>query len=252
MNVIKKGVKMKNKKIIITIIVITILIIITGYLYLKNKTYTYICFKEEFTGGNYVSEEHLKECTTNKKLPSGIITKKSQLLTNDPKKNYVLIHNITYQKEEYLYEKDFYITNYEKNTETEIYLLKELSVKTQKSSEDEMIKYHIYIKDEKLYATNLNTKKESIIFDKEKVRNIAVRPICCAGEGNLIILTTEGNVYISEKDCNYWFSFDFPFQKIDVTNIISLKLKPQNDLDIVKDLYGVNASGEEYLLHKLN
>ena len=108
------------------------------------------------------------------------------------------------------------------------------------------------IKNEKLYATNLTTKEESLIFDKESVANIAVRPFCCAGEGYLLILTTNGNVYISEKDCNYWFSFDFPFKKLNGSNIVSLKLIPASDYDTVKNLYGIDSNGKEILLQKFN
>lgn len=243
---------MKNKKIIITIIIIILTAILVTYLYLTNRKYTYICFNQEIIGGNFIIEDYLKECTTNNKLPEGVVTNKSQLLTNEEETHYVLIENITYQPEEIIYQKDFYVTSYSKNTESEIYLLKELLVTNLGSNELELTKYNIYIKDAKLYATNLNTNEESLIFDKEKVANIAVRPICCAGDGNLLILTTNGNVYFSEKDCNYGFSFNFPFKKLDVTNIVSFKLKPKTDTDIVKDLYGINSQGEEVLLHKVN
>ena len=241
-----------KKKIMIISIITTIILITIVSLYSVNRKYTYICFKEEFTGGNFVEEKHLTECTTNKKLEKGVITNKEELKSKNPKENYVLIDNITYKPKEFIYKKDFYITHYEKNTETEVPLLTELSVKTQKSSEDEMINYHIYIKNEKLYATNLNEKKDALIFDKEKVKNIAVRPICCAGEGLLIILTQKGNIYLSEHDVNYWFSFNFPFKKLNASNIDTLKLKPKKDLDIVKDLYGITLNGEKILLHTLN
>ena len=103
-----------------------------------------------------------------------------------------------------------------------------------------------------MYAKNLDTKKEQIIFDKEKVSNIAIRSICCTGNGLLLILTEEGNVYISEKDVNYFFNFNFPFTKLEVSNIIAFKLIPAFDYDYAKNLYGINKNKEEILLHKLN
>ena len=57
---------------------------------------------------------------------------------------------------------------------------------------------------------------------------------------------------MSEKDCNYAFSFDFPFKKLDVKDIVSFKLIPVADYDIVKNLYGVDSKGNEILLHKMN
>lgn len=118
--------------------------------------------------------------------------------------------------------------------------------------EEELIEYKVMIKNKKLYATNLETDEERVIFDKEEVSNIAVRPICCTGNGNLLILTTKGNVYLSEKDCNYSFSFDFPFQKLEAQDIVAFKLIPASDNDVTKNLYGVDSKGNQILLQKIN
>lgn len=114
------------------------------------------------------------------------------------------------------------------------------------------VSYDVYIKDNKLYAKKLSTNEEKIVFDKEEVKGIAVRPICCTGNGNLLILTTNGNVYMSNNDCNYFYTFNMKYNKLDVKDIVSFKLIPVNDYDIVKNLYGVDSKGNEILLHKIN
>ena len=141
---------------------------------------------------------------------------------------------------------------YEKETTEEIELRMELDLSNHGNSSDEFIKYKAYVKDNKLYGINLSTNEEMVVFDKEPVKNIAVRRICCAGDGYLLILTTNGNVYMSEKDCNYAFSFDFPFKKTDVKDIVSFKLIPAYDYDVAKNLYAVDSRGNEILLHKIN
>lgn len=142
--------------------------------------------------------------------------------------------------------------NNEKATTEVIELKTEVELTNHGNSSEELVKYKVYVKNQKLYATNLKTKEEKIVFDKELVKNIAIRRICCTGDGYLLILTTNGNVYMSEKDCNYAFSFNFPFKKLEVTDIVSFKLIPAFDYDMAKNLYGVDSEGKEILLHKMN
>lgn len=243
---------MKNKKLII--ILISVMIIITGliiYFYENNKEYEYICFNMDVYKETLITEFYLEECTSSKRLPKGVITKKEDLIINDGYKSYMQIKDV-YKEGEMLYKEDFIVYEYPKATETNIDLLNEVEVMYLGSGFDEPIKYRVYIKENKLYATNLNTSEESVIFNDEEVSSIAIRPVCCTGNGNLLILTSNGNVYISEKDCNYAFSFDFPFKKLDATNIISFKLVPAFDYDFTKNLYGINKNNEEILLQKLN
>lgn len=140
----------------------------------------------------------------------------------------------------------------DKTTVEEIKLKTEIEVTNHGNSDSDLVKYKVYIKDSKLYAVNLKNNEEKIVFDKEYVKNIAIRSICCAGNGYLLILTDDGNVYMSAKDCNYNFSFDFPFKKLDVSNIEKFKLVPAFDYDMARNLYGVDKNGNEILLHKMN
>lgn len=143
---------------------------------------------------------------------------------------------------------------YEKATIDEIELKTEVdtSYLGLGGSDPELVKYKVYIENNKLYAKKIDTNEVKVIFDKEPVKNIAVRKICCTGDGYLLILTVNGNVYMSEKDCNYGFSFDFPFKKLDAKDIVSFKLIPVADYDLAKNLYGVDSKGNEILLHKMN
>lgn len=143
-------------------------------------------------------------------------------------------------------------SKHEKATTTEIELNTEIDTMNHGNSEEELVKYKVYIKNNKLYAKSLKTNEEKTIFDKEPVKNIATRNICCGGNAYLLILTTNGNVYMSEDDCNYDFTFDFPFKKLDAKNIVSFKLVPVTDYDFAKNLYGVDSEGKEILLHKMN
>ena len=134
-------------------------------------------------------------------------------------------------------------------------LLKEATFKTDEGktilNEEDFITYHVFIDENVLYAVNEDNNEKRVIFDKENVKNIAIMPICCAGDGNLLILTEYGNVYISEKDCNYSFSFDFPFKKLDVSDIVSFKLVPTDEYSYYNmDLYGINSKNEEVLVQK--
>ena len=143
---------------------------------------------------------------------------------------------------------------YEKATIDEIELKTEVdtSYLGLGGSDPELVKYKVYVENNKLYAKKIDTNEEKVIFDKESVKNIAVRKICCTGDGYLLILTVNGNVYMSEKDCNYGFSFNFPFKKLDAKDIVSFKLIPVADYDLVKNLYGVDSKENEILLHKMN
>lgn len=146
-------------------------------------------------------------------------------------------------------EKDY---EYEKAKITEIELKTEVDTMNHGNSDEEIVKYKTYIKNNKLYAKNLNTNEEKMIFDKEPVKNIATRNICCTGNAHLLILTTSGNVYMSNEDSNYGFTLNIKFNKLDAKNIVSFKLIPTADYDYVKNLYGVDSDGKEILLHKIN
>lgn len=241
---------MKNKKIILLILVITLLIIGGTIYYLNTKEYKYICFNTSIAEGDVISENLLDECITNIKPSKEVITDKNKLIVDTPYAWYKSLKE--YNKGEKLHEKDFILYESPKEIATELELLTEVEVMNHGNDEDELIKYKAFVENNKLYAINRKTNEKRLIFDKEKIEGIAVRPFCCAGEGWLLILTTSGNVYISEKDLHYQFSFNFPFKKLEASDIKSFKLIPASDYDVVKNLYGVTSTGKEILLQKLN
>ena len=241
---------MKKNKIILVFSLLFVVLGICIYLFLSNREYKYVCFNMDINKDTLVIEEYLEECISKERLDKNVITDKNDLLTDDVFVSYRLLKD--YKKGEKLYKDDFALYEAPRAASSDIELLTELEVMNHGNSSEDFTKYKAYIKDKKLFAVNLNTNEEKMIFDKEEVLGIAVRPFCCAGEGYLLILTTSGNVYISEKDCNYAFGFDFPFIKLDGSDIVSLKLIPENDIDFVKNLYGINSKGEEILLQKFN
>lgn len=221
------------------------------YIFGLNQRYKYICFNTDITKDTLIIADYLDVCTTNKKFSDEVITDKNTILSEDPYISYKLIKDIV-KKGEMLYIEDFTLYEQERPAEEEINLLTELKVSSIKDSngnvlQNDLIKYNIYIKNNKLYATNLNTGEIQLIFDKEEVVNIAVKPTCCTGEGYLLILTKTGNVYISENDCNYSFTFNYPFKSLEVTDIVGFKLISITD-DMQKELYGIKNNGEEILL----
>lgn len=241
---------MKENKIIFVVSLVFVVLGICIYLFLSNREYKYVCFNMDINEDTLVIEEYLEECISTEKLDEDVITDKDDLLTDDVFISYRLLKD--YKKGEKLYKNDFALYEAPRAASSDIELLTELEVMNHGNSSEDFTKYKAYIKDKKLFAVNLNTNEEKMIFDKEEVLGIAVRPFCCAGEGYLLILTTNGNAYISEKDCNYAFGFDFPFIKLDGSDIVSLKLISENDIDFVKNLYGINSKGEEILLQKFN
>lgn len=240
---------MKKKLIIGSFILLLIIILI--FIITRDKEYKYICLNMDLSAEEIIDESKLTECTTKDTLPDGALTKKEQLLFHDYHKKYMLKSGILIKKGDILYKEYFDYYEDPKQTTTELQLLDELEVIGHAKSPDEATKYKIFIKDNKLYAINETTNETKIVFDKEEIKKMASRPLCCTGNANLLLLTNSGNVYISEKDSNYSFSFNFPFIKLEATDIVSFKLIPYDDYDFIKNLYGINSKGEEVLLQEM-
>ena len=239
---------MKNKINIITIIIL-ILIITIIFIYINKKEYTYICLNKTLIKDEYVLEDNLKECVTKNKLPKDTIINKYELIDKREGYNYILIKD-KYEPNEILSKDDFKLIMTKKISVTDIALLKEVEVLDHGSSSEDFTRYKAYIKDGKLYAINLNNNQEKMIFDKEEIKNIAIRPYCCAGNSKLIILTTNGNVYLSKQDCTYSFNFNIEFIKLEISDIKAFKLIPNKEDDIVKSLYGINSKNIEILINE--
>ena len=57
---------------------------------------------------------------------------------------------------------------------------------------------------------------------------------------------------MSDEDCNYFFTFNMKYTKLNAKNIVSFKLVPLFDYDVAKNLYGIDSEGKEILLHRMN
>ena len=57
---------------------------------------------------------------------------------------------------------------------------------------------------------------------------------------------------MSDEDCNYFFTFNMKYTKLNAENIVSFKLVPLFDYDVAKNLYGIDSEGNEILLHRMN
>lgn len=238
---------MNNKKNIIIILICISIILLITIIYINTKEYKYICLNKVLYQGEFVLETDLNICTTKNKLLKNTITNKNELLDEREDYNYQLIKE-KYEPGEILYKEDFELKTPTKVEVTDITLLNEVEVLDHGKHSEDFTKYKAYIKDGKLYAINLFNQQEKVVFDKEKVKNIAIRPYCCAGNTKLLILTTTGNVYLSNQDCTYSFNFDITFSKLKVENITSFKLIPNEENDIVKSLYGINNNNEKILI----
>lgn len=221
-------------------------IILVGIYFNNNREYRYVCFNQDMIKEQTVREEYLDECISKDRLPKGVITDKSEILTDDEWTSYIIKID-KYIKGEMLYKDDFILHEYPKSEVVDIQLLNELEVVDHGNGFENIETYRLYIEDKKLYANNKDTGENRLIFDKEEVKNIALRSLCCAGDSRLLILTTNGNVYISLKNATYGFNFDseFLFDKLKVSDVVSFKLVPKDDIDIVKDLYVIDSSGNE-------
>lgn len=250
----KKEEKKMNILTKVVMIIVFVVMVIVFVIMRFNLKYEYVCFNRDMQKDEVVFESYLDICTTRKELPQGVVINKSELIS-DVEHTYYKLEKDIYKKGDMLYKKDFTIYEEEKVEEKVLTLLKEATFKTDEGktilNEEDFITYHVFVDENVLYAVNEDNNEKRVIFDKENVKNIAIMPICCAGDGNLLILTEYGNVYISEKDCNYSFSFDFPFKKLDVSDIVSFKLVPTDEYSYYNmDLYGINSKNEEVLIQK--
>jgi len=237
---------MNKKRLLIILGGIVLCIILIGIYLNSNIEYSYVCFNRDMIRDQTVREEYLDECISKEKLPKGVITDRDEIVTGDEWFAYI-IKKDEYKAGDMLYKKDFILHEYPKSEVVDIQLLNELEVVDHGNGFENIETYRLYIEDKKLYANNKDTGETRLIFGTEEVKNIALRGLCCAGDSRLLILTAGGNVYISLKNATYGFNFDseFLFDKLNVSNVVSFKLVPKDDIDVVKDLYVIDDNGNE-------
>ena len=91
-----------------------------------------------------------------------------------------------------------------------------------------------------------NNKDDKLLFNQEKVDKIASRNLSSTGDSRILILTTNGNVYISEKDPSYDFDYnkDFYFWKLKTSNIMEFELVNNKEHTQNSELYGITKDNK--------
>ena len=96
-----------------------------------------------------------------------------------------------------------------------------------------------------LYVKGDN-KDDKLLFNQEKVDKIASRNLFSTGDSRILILTTNGNVYISEKDPSYDFDYnkDFYFWKLKTSSIVGFELVNNKEETQNSELYGITKDNK--------
>lgn len=220
----------ENKNILSTILVFTLLL--TFFIYKYSNKVEYICLKENTFKDTKITKDMITKCTSRGRTNKEYITKEYDIVGK--------CLNTNKRKERLIYPSDIEICSEDRNI-TPIALTEELKYYNHKeSSQDKEIYTTFYIKDNMLYAKNDN-QEDKLLFNQEKIDKIAKRPISSTGDSRIIILTTNGNVYISEKDPSYDYTTDenYYFWHLEATNIIGFELISNKEELYPSELYGI-------------
>ncbi len=227
----------KNKKtnILSTILVFGLLIIFFGYKY-SNKV-EYLCLKDNTYKDTKITKDMIKTCISRGRTKEKYITKEYDIVGK--------CLNTNKRKERLIYPSDIEICLEDRKITT-IDLKEELKYYNHlESTSDKEIYYTFYIKDNMLYVKGDN-KDDKLLFNQEKVDKIASRNLFSTGDSRILILTTNGNVYISEKDPSYDFDYnkDFYFWKLKTSSIVGFELVNNKEETQNSELYGITKDNK--------
>lgn len=227
----------ENKKtnILSTILVFGLLIIFFGYKY-SNKV-EYLCLKDNTYKDTKITKDMIKTCISRGRTKEKYITKEYDIVGK--------CLNTNKRKERLIYPSDIEICLEDRKITT-IDLKEELKYYNHlESTSDKEIYYTFYIKDNMLYVKGDN-KDDKLLFNQEKVNKIASRNLSSTGDSRILILTTNGNVYISEKDPSYDFDYnkDFYFWKLKTSNIMGFELVNNKEHTQNSELYGITKDNK--------
>ena len=215
----------ENKKtnFLSTILVFGLLIILFGYKY-SNKV-EYLCLKDNTYKDTKITKDMITKCT-------------SRGRTN---KEYDIVGkclNTNKRKERLIYPSDIEICSEDRDIIT-IELTDELNYYNHpESTSDKEIYYTFYVKNNMLYVKG-NNKDDKLLFNQEKVDKIAKRTFSSTGDSRILILTTNGNVYISEKDPSY------DFWKLKTSSIVGFELINNKEHTQNSELYGITKDNKK-------
>lgn len=234
----------KNKKTNILSTILVFGLLLTFFIYKYSNKVEYLCLKENTYKDTKITKDMLKTCTERGRVKEKYITKEYDIIGK--------CLNTNKRKEKLIYPKDIEICNADRKI-TPIALEEELKYYNHmESTENKEVYTTFYIKDNMLYVKE-EEKEEKLLFNKEKVSKIATRNLSSTSDSRILILTEKGNVYISEKDPSYNFSYDkdFYFWKLNASNIIGFELISNKEETYNKELYGITKDNttvriEEY------
>ena len=228
----------ENKKtnILSTILVFGLLIIFFGYKY-SNKV-EYLCLKDNTYKDTKITKDMITKCTSRGRTNKKYITKEYDIVGK--------CLNTNKRKERLIYPSDIEICSEDRDITT-IELTDELNYYNHpESTSDKEIYYTFYVKNNMLYVKG-NNKDDKLLFNQEKVDKIAKRTFSSTGDSRILILTTNGNVYISEKDPSYDFDYnkDFYFWKLKTSSIVGFELINNKEHTQNSELYGITKDNKK-------
>lgn len=112
----------------------------------------------------------------------------------------------------------------------------------------EAVEVTFKVEDGTLIAINEQTGEQKEIFASEEVASIAKRNYGSKDEAKIIILTTEGNLYISKTEINYSYKWDddMVIDKTYVQNVASLRVEYTDASDLTGALIALDSDGNEF------
>lgn len=228
----------EKKKVSILSIILVFGLLITFFIYKYSSKVEYLCLKENTYANTKITKDMIKTCTSRGRTNEKYITKEYDIIGK--------CLNTNKRKERLIYPKDIEICSEDREIKT-IDLEEELTFYNHITSSETNIDIYttFYIKDNMLYVSEDN-KEDKLLFNTEKISKIAKRNLSSTGDSRILILTDNGNVYISEKDPSYNFNYDkdFYFWKLDVQNIIGFELINNKEETYNSELYGITKDNQ--------
>ena len=172
------------------------------------------------------------ECTSDKELSSRAISE--ELLHSFGLKLADSYTDVTYYIKESKKEKDII------NIEDIYWKLKPVTTKELNSQTG--AKYVVSIGEDKVLYLN-----ETKVFDTEEVKELYIRSYCCTGGNNLIVITENGNVYMTENDPTSE-SDPVTFKELNMGNIKEFHANYYEGSMGNTHVYAIDSEGKEHLI----
>ncbi len=159
-------------------------------------------------------------------------------------------YNIKYIKKEKTKENEELPVNKEEYPKKESIKLKDSLTFYLHKNNVQALEITFKIKDNKVIAINNQNNTEKEIFTQEEVKSIFIRLYGSREEAKLGIITSSGNLYISQTEINYDYVWndDIIMEKQNVQNVSSLQIEKASETDPTGSLIAINDEGQEIYL----